>query len=80
MPDIYDLWNPAGGGHVTWYERLPLEVQLFLQRVAEIVVEKGREPNWAGVLRRIRQEWPDYAPSAVGTVKDTVRRLVETSG
>jgi len=77
--DINDLWNQAGGGKVSWYDRSPAEVRAFVERIAELTKEKGVEPNWAATLRYVEETFPDSAPATSYTITDTVRRLVKES-
>jgi hypothetical protein len=78
MPDINDLWTSHQGGPTSWYDSSPVEVRTFIQRLAELVVEKGRDPNWEAVLRYIRGEWPESAPARALTITDAVRKLVRS--
>ena len=74
--DVDALFEQPSPGN-SWFDWLDTTPKAAVVEIADMVVLRGREPNWAKVLREFKKEFPDSAPKQAQTVMDAVRRLVE---
>lgn len=72
-----DLFTPKDGG---WFEHVSDDCRTFLEGLADVVVERGVDPTWAAVKRRIEDEFPGDAPKTIVPIQRAVRELVATRG
>lgn len=80
MPDDLErLWEAPLGGARSWYDQTTPEVQAFLHVLADRIIERGVEPNWAAVGRHLEKQFGGTTriPTSKLTVADNVRRLVK---
>jgi hypothetical protein len=73
-----DLYKPETGSK-NWIDGVSAECRAWVEGLAAHVAENG-EPVWRQVHAKVKELFPDDAPSADTTVKETVRRLVRHSG
>jgi hypothetical protein len=76
--DYDDLYKPRTGSR-SWIDGVSAECREWLEGLADYVAEHG-EPIWRQAHAKLKELFPDDAPSADTTIKETVRRLVRHSG
>ncbi len=69
-----DLFSKDEGG---WFEHVTPECRRFLEGLAADVAERGKNPVWARVLRRVAEDFPEDAPKTIIPIQRAVRELVD---
>lgn len=75
--DLDKIWDRPMGGSVPWISTITDEAQADLHKIADLIRTNGREPNWQVVANEFEKSYPGQMPKTVGTLKETVRRLVK---
>lgn len=73
------LWESLNGRGGRWVDSLTEEQSDWLDTVAAAIVEKGREPVWASVIRAWKAKWPDTTPNK-STISTAIRDRVAARG
>lgn len=77
MSDLDSLFDGPLGGSRSWFDRARPEVKAECERIANKIIEKGKEPNWAEVRRYLERKFPGQIPTSKAGVSDNIRRLVK---
>lgn len=73
MPGYDDLFAVDEG----WLENLSPECREFMEGLAADIADRGRNPVWARVRRRVAEEFPEDAPKTITPIQRAVRELTD---
>jgi len=74
--DLDDLFVPVTTG-TKWVNGCSTEERAWCERLADMIVERGKEPVWSKVQLKFKEDFPDVHAPVTSTLSTTIRGLVD---